>query len=88
MALRAFYNEIRAIKVRDLPQYVKPRLSWDNVKKSADKAVDRYIEKYIDTGSAEPIFHVCFGGMIFSYLLNLPHERRHLAHLEEHGGHH
>jgi hypothetical protein len=88
MALRAFYNEVRAMKVRDLPQYIKPRLSWDNVKKSADKAVDRYIEKYIDTGSPEPIFHVCFGGMIFSYLINLPHERRHLAHLEEHGGHH
>ncbi|KAJ4810641.1 Fiber protein Fb15 [Rhynchospora pubera] len=87
MAWRAFYNEIRTKKVTDLPEIIKPRLSWDNVKKSADKAVDRYIEKYIDTGSPEPIFHVCFGGMIFSYLLNLPHERRHLAH-QEAAGHH
>ncbi|XP_078162640.1 ATP-dependent RNA helicase [Carex rostrata] len=88
MALRALYNEIRSTRVRDLPSVIKPRLSWDNVKKGADKAVDRYIEKYIETGSADPLFHVCFGGMIFSYLINLPHERRHLAHHEESGGHH
>uniref|UniRef100_A0A804U7M3 Uncharacterized protein n=1 Tax=Zea mays TaxID=4577 RepID=A0A804U7M3_MAIZE len=44
MALRALYNEIRSMKVRDVPAYLKPRLTWDNVKKSADQAVDRYIE--------------------------------------------
>ena len=31
----------------------------------------------------EPLFHVIYGLMAFSYLINLPKERRHLAHLEE-----
>ncbi|KAF7078525.1 hypothetical protein CFC21_082946 [Triticum aestivum] len=87
MAMRALYNEIRAMKVRDVPAYLKPRLTWENVKKSTDQAVDRYIEKYIETSSVDPLFHVCFGGMAFAYLVGLPQERRHLEHLEKHGGH-
>ncbi|ONK70593.1 uncharacterized protein A4U43_C05F35330 [Asparagus officinalis] len=91
MAMRAFYNEIKGLKVRDLPGHLKPRFSWTNIKKSADEAVDRYIEKYIETSSVEPLFHVCIGGMIFSYLVALPEERRHLEH-QQHaasgGGHH
>uniref|UniRef100_A0A453NKB3 Fiber protein Fb15 n=4 Tax=Triticinae TaxID=1648030 RepID=A0A453NKB3_AEGTS len=87
MAMRALYNEIRAMKVREVPAYLKPRLTWANVKKSTDQAVDRYIEKYIETSSADPLFHICFGGMAFSYLVGLPQERRHLEHLEKHGGH-
>ncbi|XP_006646957.1 uncharacterized protein LOC102708307 [Oryza brachyantha] len=83
MAMRQLINEIRGMKVRDVPGYIKPRLSWENVKKSTDQAIDRYIEKYIDTSSPEPLFHVCFGIMAISYLVNLPKERRHLAHLEE-----
>uniref|UniRef100_M8BHT3 Uncharacterized protein n=1 Tax=Aegilops tauschii TaxID=37682 RepID=M8BHT3_AEGTA len=56
MAMRALYNEIRAMKVREVPAYLKPRLTWANVKKSTDQAVDRYIEKYIETSSADPLF--------------------------------
>ncbi|KAG6482768.1 hypothetical protein ZIOFF_059407 [Zingiber officinale] len=63
MALRAFYNEIKGLKVRDLPAYVKPKLSWEYIKSSTDKAVDRYIEKYIDTSSIQPLYHVIIGGM-------------------------
>ncbi|BAS77251.1 uncharacterized protein [Oryza sativa Japonica Group] len=83
MALRALISEIRGMKVREVPGYLKPRLSWENVKKSSDQAVDRYIDKYIETSSPEPLFHVIYGLMAFSYLINLPKERRHLAHLEE-----
>ncbi|WOL05519.1 hypothetical protein Cni_G14248 [Canna indica] len=90
MALRAFFNEIRGMKVRDLPSYFKPKVSWEYIKNSADKAVDRYIEKYIETSSIQPLYHVCFGGMIFSYLVALPEERRHLEHQQQQasGGHH
>ncbi|KAJ6847024.1 uncharacterized protein M6B38_284455 [Iris pallida] len=89
MALRAFYNEIKGLRVRELPSHLKPKLSWDNVKKTVDRGVDRYIEKYIETSSVEPLFHVCIGGMIFSYLVALPEERRHLEH-QQHAaaGHH
>lgn len=90
MALRAFYNEIKGLKVRDLPSYLKPKLSWEYVKNSADKAVDSYIEKYIETSSIQPLYHVIIGGMVLSYLVALPHERRHLEHQQQHasGGHH
>ena len=93
MALRAFFNEIKALRVRDLPKHLKPKLTWDHIKKTADSAVDRYIEKYIETSSVEPLFHVCIGGMIFSYLVALPEERRHLEHQQQlaaggGGGHH
>ncbi|URE49675.1 hypothetical protein MUK42_08623 [Musa troglodytarum] len=79
-ALRAFYNEIKGMKVRELPSHPKPKLSWDHIKKSTDRAVDRYIWKYIETSSMQPLYHVCFGGLIFSYLVALLEERRHLEH--------
>ncbi|PKA63139.1 hypothetical protein AXF42_Ash007935 [Apostasia shenzhenica] len=91
MAMRAFFNEIKGVKLRDLPSHLKPKLSWEHIKKTVDQAVDRYIEKYIETSSPDPIFHVCYGGMVFSYLINLPHERRHLEHQQQlaaGGGHH
>lgn len=88
MALRNFFNEIRGMKVKELPNYVKPMLSIDNVKKSVQRGLDNYNAKYIQTSSIDPLYHVCFGGMIFSYLVALPEERRHLEHQQhakEHG---
>ncbi|RZS25596.1 hypothetical protein BHM03_00058821, partial [Ensete ventricosum] len=90
MALRAFYNEIKGMKVGDLPSYLKPKLSWEHIKKSADQAGDRNVEKHIETSSVQPLYHVCFGGVISFYLVALPEERRHLEHQKRHaaGGHH
>ncbi|KAL0925466.1 hypothetical protein M5K25_003798 [Dendrobium thyrsiflorum] len=91
MALRAFFNEIKGLKVTEVPKHLKPKLTWEYIKKTTDQAVDRYIEKYIETSSPDPLFHVCIGGMIFSYLVALPHERRHLEHQQQHAaaaGHH
>ncbi|XP_042496528.1 uncharacterized protein LOC122075534 [Macadamia integrifolia] len=90
MALRNFYNEIRGLKVKDLPAYLKPMLSTNHAKQVVTRGLDNYHRKYIMTDSIDPLFHVCFGGMIFSYLVALPEERRHLEHQEhakEHGGH-
>ncbi|KAK4798348.1 hypothetical protein SAY86_030674 [Trapa natans] len=90
MALRQFYNEIKGMKVKDLPNHLKPMFSLDYVKKSIQRGLDNYNEKYIQTGSVDPLLHICFGGMIFSYLVALPEERRHLEHQQhakEHGGH-
>ncbi|KAJ4833182.1 hypothetical protein Tsubulata_016053 [Turnera subulata] len=88
MALRRVYNEIRGMKVSELPSYVKPKLSAGYVKSSLQKAYDNYHAKYIETDSVDPLLHVCVGGMIFSYLVALPEERRHLEH-QQHakGGH-
>ncbi|XP_028774101.1 uncharacterized protein LOC114731144 [Neltuma alba] len=92
MAMRNFYNEIKGMRVKELPQHVKPMLSVEYVKKAVQRGLDNYCAKYIETDSIQPLYHLCFGGMIFSYLVALPHERRHLEHLEHakqhgHGGH-
>lgn len=88
--MRQFYNEIKGMKVKELPNHLKPMFSIDYVKKSIQRGLDNYHAKYIQTSSVEPLFHVCYGGMIFSYLVALPEERRHLEHQQhakEHGGH-
>ncbi|KAF5190928.1 Fiber protein fb15 [Thalictrum thalictroides] len=90
MAMRSFFNEIKGLKVKDLPAYLKPMLTISKAKEVVGKGLDNYHKKYILTSSPDPLFHVCFGGMIFSYLVALPEERRHLAHQQhakEHGGH-
>ncbi|KAM1026922.1 hypothetical protein ACFX2A_040749 [Malus domestica] len=88
MAMRRFYNEIKGLKVKELPDHIKPILSVDYAKKAVQRGLDNYHAKYIQTSSVDPLLHVCFGGMIFSYLVALPEERRHLEHAKhakEHG---
>ncbi|XP_004146334.1 uncharacterized protein LOC101202935 [Cucumis sativus] len=90
MAMKQFFSEIKGLKVKELPAYVKPMLSIDAAKKAVERSLDNYNAKYIQTSSIDPLLHVCFGGMIFSYLVALPEERRHLEHQQhakEHGGH-
>ncbi|XP_068331358.1 uncharacterized protein [Pyrus communis] len=88
MAMRRFYNEIKGLRVKELPDHIKPMLSVDYAKKAVQRGLDNYHAKYIQTSSVDPLLHVCFGGMIFSYLVALPEERRHLEHAKhakEHG---
>ncbi|XP_026403561.1 uncharacterized protein LOC113298906 [Papaver somniferum] len=88
MAMRNFYNGIKGLKVKELPAHLKPIFTVDHVKKTVSKGMDNYHQKYILTGSIDPLLHVCFGGMVFSYLVALPEERRHLAHAKEHAAAH
>ncbi|KAK9099762.1 hypothetical protein Scep_023192 [Stephania cephalantha] len=89
MAMRAFYNEIKGLKVKDLPKHLKPMLSISYVKEAVSRGMDNYHRKYILTSSPEPLFHLCYGGLIFCYLVALPEERRHLKHkMEEQAGGH
>ncbi|RAL44057.1 unnamed protein product [Cuscuta campestris] len=90
MAMRNFYNEIKGMRVKELPAHLKPMLSINYARSAFKRGLDNYHAKYIETSSADPVYHVCFGGMLLSYLLALPEERRHLAHQQhakEHGGH-
>lgn len=82
-----FLNSLRAVKVKDVPQHVKPLLSRDRLKKAVDDFLMDYKRKYIDTSSIKPLNHVLIGLGVFSYLVALPEERRHLAHLEEQAKH-
>lgn len=88
MAWRNFYNEIKGLKVKELPNHLKPKLSIEYAKGAVQRGLDNYHAKYIQTSSIDPLYHICFGGMIFSYLVALPEERRHLEHQQhakEHG---
>ncbi|CAI9114571.1 OLC1v1015323C1 [Oldenlandia corymbosa var. corymbosa] len=82
MAMRNVYKEIKGLKVKEVPAKLKPMLSLDYLKGSFQRGLDNYHQKYILTDSVQPLYHICFGGMIFSYLVALPEERRHLAHQE------
>ncbi|CBI40101.3 unnamed protein product, partial [Vitis vinifera] len=42
MAMRNFYNEIRGLKVKELPAHVKPMFTIDYIKKSINKGLDNY----------------------------------------------
>ena len=90
-----FLNSLRGVKVREVPDHIKPLLNREKAKKAVSDFFDEYNKKYLQTGSIKPLHHVLIGVGVFSYFVALPHERRHLAHLEEqakhgkdhHGGH-
>lgn len=76
-------NEIKGAKVRELPEKLKPILTLRFVKDAIEGGLDAYHKKYIMTNSFQPVYHVCFGGMILSYLVHLPEARRHLEREEQ-----
>ncbi|KAK7291865.1 hypothetical protein RIF29_07359 [Crotalaria pallida] len=57
------------------------------MKNLINKGLNSYNANFIQTNSGDPIYHVCFIGMAFSYLVALPHELRHIEHLK-HANHH
>ncbi|KAK1436958.1 hypothetical protein QVD17_02742 [Tagetes erecta] len=85
MAIRQIFNEMKGMKVKEVPKHLKPYLTVSNLKSSIQRGLDNYHAKYIQTDSIQPLYHVCFGGMIFSYLVALPEERRHLEHAQHAG---
>uniref|UniRef100_A0A251SGZ9 Uncharacterized protein n=1 Tax=Helianthus annuus TaxID=4232 RepID=A0A251SGZ9_HELAN len=60
MAMRSFFNEIRGMKVKDVPKHVKPMVTTSNAKNFIQRALDNYHAKYIQTDSIVPLYHVCF----------------------------
>ncbi|CAL0306997.1 unnamed protein product [Lupinus luteus] len=57
------------------------------MKKVMNRGLESYNVNFIQSNSGEPMYHVCFGGMAFSYLVALPHELRHIEH-EKHAKEH
>ncbi|CAL0320311.1 unnamed protein product [Lupinus luteus] len=81
MASRKFIN---GLKLKELPHHMEPYFSINFIKNSIEKGLHNYHINFIQSNSAEPLYHLCFGGLIFSYLIALPEERRHLAHQRAH----
>ncbi|MCO5574553.1 hypothetical protein L7F22_028341 [Adiantum nelumboides] len=82
-----FLSNLRGMKVKDVPQHIKPLLSREKVTKTVHDFIEDYKRKYIETSSIQPLYHVLIGVGVFSYLIALPQERRHLAHIEEEAKH-
>ncbi|KAL9255117.1 hypothetical protein AKJ16_DCAP21698 [Drosera capensis] len=55
---RNFFNEIRSLKLKDLPDRILPMLSPNNLKAAVGRGLDNYHAKYIETSSVDPLFHV------------------------------
>ncbi|KAL0341752.1 UNVERIFIED_CONTAM: hypothetical protein Scaly_1837800 [Sesamum calycinum] len=55
MAMRTFYNEIKGMKVKELPTYLKPMFTIDYLKNSVKRGLDNYHAKYIETSSVDPL---------------------------------
>ncbi|XP_027167680.1 uncharacterized protein LOC113767701 [Coffea eugenioides] len=88
MAMRNAYREMKGLKVKEVPAKLKPYFTVDYLKNAVQRGLDNYHAKYIQTSSFDPVYHVCIGGMIFSYLVALPEERRHLEHKQHAADHH
>ncbi|KAI5070672.1 hypothetical protein GOP47_0015015, partial [Adiantum capillus-veneris] len=82
-----FLNNLKGVKVKDVPQHIKPLLSREKANKAVHEFLEDYKRKYIETSSIKPLHHVLIGVGVISYLLALPQERRHLAHIEEQAKH-
>ncbi|WZY68578.1 hypothetical protein YC2023_000818 [Brassica napus] len=70
--MRRFYSKIKGKKVKELPAYIKSTYSMESVKTYVSITTN---DRYIQTSSVNPLLHICFGGMAFSYLLAIPHEK-------------
>nr|XP_043636337.1 uncharacterized protein LOC122607431 [Erigeron canadensis] len=79
MSMRQAFNEMKGMKVKEATKLMREKATVSNAKNFIQRSLDNYHAKYIVTDSVTPVYHVCFGGMIFSYLVALPEERRHLA---------
>ncbi|GLJ20789.1 hypothetical protein SUGI_0379060 [Cryptomeria japonica] len=79
-AVKKLWNEMRQLKVKEVPGYIKPKLSKDYIRERLYQAMEEYHAKYIQTSSIKPFNHAVYTLTAISYLVALPEERRHLEH--------
>ncbi|KAE8667011.1 Retrovirus-related like polyprotein [Hibiscus syriacus] len=53
MATRKVYSETKGMRMKEVPNYVKPMLSMDYVKKAFQKGLDNYNSNFIQTDSVQ-----------------------------------
>ncbi len=77
------------LKVKDVPSFVKSNVTREAVSQKTWSWLEKYNEKYIQTGSIRPLNDVMISVGILAYFVGWPTELRHLRHAEEaakHGG--
>jgi hypothetical protein len=84
---RTFFARVGALKLKELPEFVvKTAREYDYVGRAATFARE-YNAKYIQTGSAAPLWHFMGGVFGVAYVTVWPTEYRHMM-AERRGGHH
>lgn len=81
-----FFRTFGSLTVKEVPGFLKKRLTVANLKKEGDQFLTEYKAEYIDTGSAQPIFHMIGGIFIIGYITAWPTEYRHMM-AKRHGHH-
>ena len=77
------WKQLADAKLREAPGVMRQIFSFDHLRTVFDSTMDAYGKKYIQTGSIMPLWHVIYGGTLFSYLYIWPTEYRHFKHKEE-----
>lgn len=70
-------------KIGDAPGILRQYLSMQYLRGQFERTMDAYRAKYIETNSIMPLWHVIYGGTLFSYIFVWPTEYAHYKHKEE-----
>lgn len=76
-------KRIAETKVKEAPGLLRQYFSLQFLRGQFKKSMDAYRAKYIETNSIMPMWHVIYGGTIFSYIFIWPTEYAHYKHKEE-----
>jgi hypothetical protein len=76
-------RELADLRVKDVPGFVRENFTKDAVLRRARIWRDRYKQKYIDTGSIQPLYDALLAIGLLSYAISWPVEMRHLRAIEE-----
>jgi hypothetical protein len=82
-----FFRQLGALKVKEVPDFLKKTITKDAVKENAKLFLSEYREKYIKTGSILPVYHAMGAVFATAYVTVWPTEYRHFKAQQEGGGH-
>jgi hypothetical protein len=85
-AAQNFLSKLGQLKIKEVPQFLRAHVSKDSVREYGNKYFQEYREKYIETGSIMPVFHVMGGVFATAYITVWPTEYRHFK-AQQNGGH-
>lgn len=87
MSAPSFLSRVGKLKIKDFPEFAYKTASEIDYRARAERFAKEYNEKYIQTGSARPLWHFMAGVFGVAYVTVWPTEYRHMM-AERRGGHH
>ena len=74
--MSAFIRSLAALKVKEVPDFLKKTVTVKNVTNYLETSFAEYRTKYILPGSPMPIYHVMGGVFVTAYITVWPTESR------------